>query len=364
MKILHIINNLNIGGAEKLLIESLPLYEKKNIEVDLLLLNKKESPFENLLKNTLKGSVYHSNIKHLYSPLQIFQIIKHIRKKKYDIVNDHLFPTLYWISLAKFFFRFKIPIIFTEHSTHNKRLESAVFQWIDKIIYRQYSKIIVITPQVKQVLIQKLDIKDNKIKVVYNGVDITKYKNAKAYSKEDFFDKNSIILIQVSRFQSAKDQKTVIKTLALLPDTYKLLLVGDGDTQEECKQLVQSLSLQERVQFLGNRTDIPSLLKTANIAVQSSHWEGFGLTAVEAMAAGKPIIASNVIGLKDIVSGYGLIFEKGNENDLLEKIHFLADENNYKQIAEKCSQRAEKFQLTTMVEETVALYQKLINSIK
>ena len=81
MKILHIINSLNTGGAEKLLVETLPLYEKKNIEVDLLLLSKKEAPFENLLNNTFKGSVYHSNIKHLYSPLQIFQIIKHIRKK-------------------------------------------------------------------------------------------------------------------------------------------------------------------------------------------------------------------------------------------------------------------------------------------
>lgn len=364
MKILHIINSLNTGGAEKLLVETLPLYEKKNIEVDLLLLSKKETPFENLLNNTFKGSVYHSNIKHLYSPLQIFQIIKHIRKKKYDIVHAHLFPTLYWLSLAKLFFRFKTLILFTEHNTHNKRLGSAVFRWIDKIIYHQYSKIIAITPQVKEVLIQKLNIKENKIKVVYNGVDINKYKNAKVYNKEDFFDKDSIMLIQVSRFHPQKDQKTLIKTLALLPNTYKLLLVGNGDTQEECKQLVQSLSLQERVQFLGNRTDIPSLLKTADIAVQSSHWEGFGLTAVEAMAAGKPIIASNVIGLKDIVSDYGLIFEKGNENDLLQKIQSLANKDYYEQISEKCSRRAEDFQLTIMVEKTVALYQKLTNSIK
>ena len=82
------------------------------------------------------------------------------------------------------------------------------------------------------------------------------------------------------------------------------------------------------------------------------------------MAAGKPIIASGVIGLKDIVSGYGLIFEKGNENDLLQKIQSLANKDYYKQISQKCSQRAEDFELTTMVEKTVALYQKLTNSIK
>ena len=82
------------------------------------------------------------------------------------------------------------------------------------------------------------------------------------------------------------------------------------------------------------------------------------------MAAGKPIIASNVIGLKDIVSDYGLIFEKGNENDLLQKIQSLANKDYYEQISEKCSRRAEDFQLTTMVEKTVVLYQKLTNSIK
>ena len=71
-----------------------------------------------------------------------------------------------------------------------------------------------------------------------------------------------------------------------------------------------------------------------------------------------------MIGLKDIVSDYGLIFEKGNENDLLQKIQSLANKDYYEQISEKCSRRAEDFQLTIMVEKTVALYQKLTNSIK
>ena len=219
-----------------------------------------------------------------------------------------------------------------------------------------------ITPQVKQVLVQKLNISPEKVEVVYNGVEVDKYKQAIAYGEGTFFEKEAIILVQVSRFQAAKDQKTVIRALALLPQKYKLLLVGDGETKIECENLVQALSLQERVRFLGSRVDIPELLKTATVVIQSSHWEGFGLVAVEAMAAAKPIIASDVVGLKDIVSGYGLLFQKGNEGQLAKEIEALEDEKYYKEIADKCAQRAEGFHITKMIKNNIAAYEQVINN--
>ena len=266
------------------------------------------------------------------------------------------------MSLVKTFFGIKIPIIFTEHSTHNKRLDKFIFRAIDRCIYRKYQNILAITPQVKQVLVQKLNINPEKVEVVYNGVEVDKYKQASPYAEGTFFEKGATILMQVSRFQAAKDQKTVIRALALLPQKYKLLLVGDGETKIECENLVQALSLQERVQFLGSRVDIPELLKTADIVIQSSHWEGFGLVAVEAMAAGKPIIASDVVGLRDIVSGYGLLFQKGNEDQLAKEIETLEDKRYYKEIADKCTERAEDFHITKMIKNNIAAYQQVINN--
>ena len=362
MRVLHIINNLNIGGAEKLLVETLPLYESFGVQVEVLLLTKVDSPFVSVIEESFKGNIYYSGLNSVCNPYQILKIKDFIQQGNYDVVHAHLFPTLYWVSLAKTFWSIKTPVVFTEHSTHNKRLDKFVFRAIDRCIYRKYQKILAITPQVKQVLVQKLNISPEKVEVVYNGVEVDKYKQAIAYGEGTFFEKEAIILMQVSRFQAAKDQKTVIRALALLPQKYKLLLVGDGETKIECENLVQALSLQERVQFLGSRVDIPKLLKTATVVIQSSHWEGFGLVAVEAMAAGKPIIASDVVGLRDIVSGYGLLFQKGNESQLAKEIETLEDEKYYKEIADKCAERAEDFHITKMIKNNIAVYQQVMNN--
>ena len=362
MKVLHIINNLNIGGAEKLLVETLPLYESFGVQVDVFLLTKVDSPFVSAIEENFNGNIYYSGLKSVYNPCQILKIRDFIQHGDYDVVHAHLFPTLYWVSLVKTFFGIKIPIIFTEHSTHNKRLDKFIFRAIDRCIYRKYQNILAITPQVKQVLVQKLNINPEKVEVVYNGVEVDKYKQASPYAEGTFFGKGATILMQVSRFQAAKDQKTVIRALTLLPQKYKLLLVGDGETKIECGNLVQELCLQERVQFLGSRVDIPELLKTADIVIQSSHWEGFGLVAVEAMAAGKPIIASDVVGLRDIVSGYGLLFQKGNEDQLAKEIETLEDKRYYKEIADKCTERAEDFHITKMIKNNIAAYQQVINN--
>ena len=362
MKVLHIINNLNIGGAEKLLVETLPLYESFGVQVDVFLLTKVDSPFVSAIEENFNGNIYYSGLKSVYNPCQILKIRDFIQHGDYDVVHAHLFPTLYCVSLVKTFFGIKIPIIFTEHSTHNKRLDKFIFRAIDRCIYRKYQKILAITPQVKQVLVQKLNINPEKVEVVYNGVEVDKYKQASPYAEGTFFEKGATILMQVSRFHAAKDQKTVIRALTLLPQKYKLLLVGDGETKIECENLVQELSLQERVHFLGSRVDIPELLKTADIVIQSSHWEGFGLVAVEAMAAGKPIIASDVVGLRDIVSGYGLLFQKGNEDQLAKEIETLEDKRYYKEIADKCTERAEDFHITKMIKNNIAAYQQVINN--
>ena len=95
-----------------------------------------------------------------------------------------------------------------------------------------------------------------------------------------------------------------------LPVNFKLILVGEGPLKNSSQMLVQELCLKDRVFFLGNRDDVERIFKTADLSVLSSHWEGFGLVAVEGMAAGKPVIASNVSGLSEIVSGAGVLFEK------------------------------------------------------
>ena len=110
----------------------------------------------------------------------------------------------------------------------------------------------------------------------------------------------------VARFSEQKDQPTLIKAIKELPENVHLLLIGEGTLKQKNENLAKEIGVSDKVHFLGFRNDVERILKTVDIVVLSSNWEGFGLAAAEGMAAGKPVIASKVEGLREIVDGYGL----------------------------------------------------------
>lgn len=355
MKVLQIITSLNVGGAEKLLIESVPLYQKEGIEMDVLTLKNTKTLFWEKLEKETNGNLKGLTSNSVYNPLLIFKIIPYL--KKYDLIHIHLFPTLYWVVLAKTLSFSKTPMIYTEHSTSNRRRSNLLFKFIDRFIYKRLSKIITIADEVDKEIKKHLDFPQEKFQLIQNGVDIAFYNSAIPYPKTDFFDNQDTLLIQVSSFRWQKDQNTLIKALKLLPENVKLLLVGTGSLMEDSQHLVQELNLTERVKFLGSRNDVARLLKTSDIVILSSKHEGLSLSNIEGMSASKPFIGSNVPGLREIVKDHGLLFEQGNSEELAKTIQNLIDNLTYKnEIADKCYQRAKEFNIHSMVEKYVETY--------
>ncbi len=363
VKILHIINNLNTGGAEKLVLETIPLYVEQGIAVDLLLLNGSEYPFLEELNEKKCCTVYSVGTSSVYNPLLIFKLIPFL--KKYNLVHVHLFPAQYWVVLAKLFSFSKVSLVFTEHNTSNRRLSNAVLRFFDKYCYRFYVKIICISNEIQQLLKEHTRLPSKRFELIENGVKLKQFNDAIPYTKVQLRLKNVIesdtLLLQVAGFRVQKDQSTLIKALTLLPENVKLLLVGQGEQQKIIEALVIKLNLKERVHFLGVRTDVPRLLKSCDISFLSTHWEGFGLVAVEGMASGKPFIASDVPGLKEVVQGAGILFEKGNHKELAEIIQKLMDDPNYyQQITKSCLERSKQYDISTMVNKHITLYKSLI----
>lgn len=352
------INNLSGGGAEKLVTDLSIELNKKDIKTDVLILNNKDDKYSDLLnKNGIQ--IINLNQKNIYNPIIIFKLIKYM--KKYDVIHVHLFPTLYWVALSSFFTKKNYKLIYTEHSTHNKRRNINLLRFFEKYIYSKYNNVISITDEVQLNLINWINPKNrSKYKVINNGIDIDKYKDAKKYDKKILvksLSENDIIITMASRFSEQKDQKTLIKAMKYLPDNYHLLLVGEGKLKKECEKIVNEMNLKERIHFLGFRKDIPEIFKTSDIIVQSSHWEGFGLTAVEAMASGTPIIASNVKGLSNIVKGAGLLFNPKDEKELKGKIVKLINDNEYfQEVKNNSIKRSLKFNFKTMLDKYLKIY--------
>ncbi len=360
MKILHVINSLSTGGAEKLLLETIPLYNKKGLTVDLLVLNGTDYPFLKEYKKLSYCTVFSLGNSSVYNPFLVFKIISYL--KKYDLIHVHLFPTLYWVAIAKTLSFNKTKIIYTEHNTTNTRRSSAIFKFFDKFIYKRYSKIVTIANEVDLNLRHHLNFNPSKFQLIKNGVAISIFNEAIPYLKSEFFDKDAKILIQVSSFTEQKDQLTLIKSLAKLPVNFKLLLVGEGGLKSRCMELVNKLKLSSRVHFLGIRTDVPRLLKTADIVILSSHHEGLSLSSIEGMASGKPFIASDAPGLTDVVKGAGLLFPVGDEQSLAKHImELINDESYYNKIGKACLERSKKYDIKIMVDKHIELYNLLVH---
>ncbi|MFW5795078.1 MAG: glycosyltransferase [Bacillota bacterium] len=355
MKILNVINSFNYGGAENLLLNSLSFFKEYNHEIKVL-----------SLSNKLKLNVReHENIidyvdsKSPKSLISFFALFNHLKENKYDIIHAHLFPTIYYCSIIKKLGIYNAPLVITEHSTHNKRRDINLLKPIEKFVYKSFDDVICISKGTKDNLNDWI-VRDKSMKTVYNGIDLKKFSYDRP--KYNYEDKSEIKLIMVASFSKQKDQLTVIKSLQKLPKEFKLYFAGEGPKLGQAKKLVDNLGLSDRVIFLGNRNDIPDLLKTMDIFILSSNWEGFGLVVVEAMASGLPVIVSNIPGLSEVVNGYGKVFEQGNKKELSEIILEISTNNElYKKLAEKSVERAQDFSMRKMVEEYINIYENLVD---
>ena len=353
---------MSTGGAEKLIVETIPLLnEESGLTADLALLNANEQPFYSELRNKNDGFIiYELSKKSVYNPFLIFKIIPLL--KKYDLLHVHLFPSQYWTVFARILSFSKIPLVFTEHSTNNRRLSNPKFKLIDKLIYKFYSKIICISPEVKNKLITSLAIPQDKLIVLRNGINLKEIKSARTYHKLNFgFSDKDVLIVKVAGFRIEKDHETLLNTLKELPENYKLLLVGDGAKRGEIEVAISRLQLNNRVKLLGVRSDVSSILKMCDISVLSSHWEGFGMAAAESMAAGIPVIASNVDGLAQVVEGGGLLFEKGDINDLKSKIIQIAENADLrKKLIDSGFAKSSQYSISEMVNNLQDLYKEVV----
>lgn len=366
MRLLYIINNLTSGGAEKLLEELAPIInQSRDIEAEILLLTDKNNVFyESLIGKGVKIKIAKYNS--IYDPRNIFEIRRVIIEGKYDLVHSHLFPTQYWVAIARLFNKNqKLKLATTEHNTYNRRRKWFFLRPIDRFIYSKYDLIISVSEKTKENLISWTSPKQeslDKYIVIENGINLENIEDAQSYNKVDLvknIDNTGKIVCMIGRFSEQKDQATLIKAMSKLSANIHLLLIGEGKLKAFNENLAKELGLSQRVHFLGFRSDVLQIIKTVDIIVLSSHWEGFGLAAVEGMAAKKPVIASSVEGLFEVVNGYGLMFEAGNEDELASLIKRLVEnEDFYSQTATTCKKRSREFSIQKMADDLLKEYRK------
>ena len=363
MRILHIITSLRTGGAERLVADLLPCLKREGEDVSLLLMDGTRTPlFEQLEKSGIVVDSLSKGWRAMRNPLLIFKLFRFLRKEHFDIVHTHNTSCQLMAAAASLFV--PLTLVTTEHNTTNKRRVCKAYKPIDRWMYRRYRQIVCVGKETESALLDYLPELEGKNVTIVNGINLARYHEAS--SAAVISNIHGLKILMVAAFRAQKDHATLIRALALLPNNYHLFLAGGAETPEDeqtllaCKQLVRTLNLDDRVSFLGVREDVPELLAASDVAVLSSHYEGFGLSAVEAMASGKVLIASNVESLTSLVTGAGLLFPPGDSEKLAGLIRQVCENPSLaREIGERCQKRAAHYDIT----ETARKYRYLYESI-
>lgn len=338
------------------MVDLLPtLRNDEDFQVDLLLINGVETPFKEALKQAGIKVCALSMTNDVYNLRNIFRFRRFLAHNDYDIIHTHNTACQLFVPIAKSLTRNKAKLVTTEHNTTNHRRTKWWLKPLDKWMYRKYAAIVCISDLTRHNLEQYLGT-DWPMHTIYNGVDTKRF----ARPVKDISGKQDFVVTMVAAFRPQKDQDTLIRAFTHLEPNYRLQLVGGGQRGEELKALCRELGLEDRVQFLGVRMDVPDIMEQSDVIVLSSHWEGFGLAAVEGMASGRPMVATDGDGLRDIVGGAGVLFQPGDDQELASAIKRLCETPDYyRQVALACQERAQHYDISVMADGYSNLYRSL-----
>lgn len=354
------IDSLEIGGAEKLLVDIIKaIYKTKKYKIFLLTNLKSDSYFFNEIKEMVN---YHylltkeekNNFRSNKNLINKFKssLLKRKRFKEFskevDTVIDFLDGDFYkYMKITKN----KTKIVWL----HLNYKDLVIKKKIDKKM-KYYNKVIVTTETMYEEISLKKEIKNKKLYMIYNLIDFNKLDKLLKEDVEKEFNKEKYFLTVCRLDESQKDITTLIKSYSEYKGDEKLYIIGDGKDKKSLEELAMKLELSQRVIFLGEKKNPFKYMKNAKAFILSSKGEGFGLVLVEALYAGTKVISSNCeYGPREILlnGDVGELFPVGNKEKLLEKLYLITKKNYDNEKIKKSLERFEGKIIIKEIERTI-----------
>jgi N-acetyl-alpha-D-glucosaminyl L-malate synthase BshA len=306
----------------------------------------------------------------LYTLALVGKIIDVAKYEKIDILHVHYaIPHAISGYLASQILEkeHKIKLVTTLHGTDITLIGlEPSFHPIVKFSLEHSDKITAVSGYLKEKTIQHFDT-GKEIEVIPNFVDTRLYKRADYPElKKNIAPNNEKILIHVSNFRAVKRVCDVVKIFAevLAVEPSKLLMVGDGPERNAAEKLAIELGIERHVNFLGKQTSLIELLSVSDIFLLPSQTESFGLSALEAMSCGVPVIGSNIGGIPEVVehNESGFVAELGDIKRMAKYIIELFNKpKKWESFSQSARKRAvELFDIELIVPKYENLYRELL----
>ncbi len=316
LRVVHVVNQLDMGGMEKLLVEFARHADRQRFQLHFLSLGK-PGPLAGEI-DKLGWPVTELATPPGLRPGLLFRLLRFFRQFKADVVHTHNTKPLLYAGPAGYLAGARVI-----HTRHGQRFnargrETAAFRLATRLADR-----VVCVSRDSARLSASEGIAPSRICTVWNGIDLTRFQPVGPNREGP--------VIAVGRLVPVKDFSTLVHAAAFVVKehpSFRLEIAGGGECYNELRELIEQLNLQDHVKLLGEVRDIPSLLSKGRLFVLPSLSEGISLTLLEAMAARLPIVATRVGGTPEVVDDgvTGLLVSPRSPKNLAEAILRLLDD--------------------------------------
>lgn len=371
LRVLQLISSLEVGGSEKLLLELLAASrDDDRVEFTVVVMNRAiNAEMQRRLERMGLNVYYLDRPEGHKHPKYLWELLKIIHRHQISILHAHNFGSKLWAVLCKMSHP-RLKLAFTIHDTMMMPKLDARQLWIHRNLIDVH---IAISKTVASLCDQR-GVKN--YQQIYNGINLQQFSNPEKFSLTQrlslySFEQKPLRIVQVGRMDySVKGQDILLEALSQCKrnglKVHVALMGGVYDYNRQSfltlQNQVNSLNLNDEVEFLTNRLDVPEVLAQNELFVLPSRFEGLGLVVLESMAAGLPVIASNIDGPRELITDgqNGLLFECGNSDDLYSKIRQLYENPGLAdQLRENALKYVRQFDIHAMKQQYYALYNQL-----
>jgi len=370
IKILYIITSSGIGGAERILYYTATGLNYNKYDISVCSLKKKGEIARALEKQGIEVYCLHMGGRErflgwLSSIIALIRLFPYLIRIRPTIIHSFLFRANILARITGYLTG--VPIVIS--SVRVMGGEKKYFHYVEMITSFMVDHYVAVSESVQKHIIDKSRISNEKISVIYNGVNIKSQDNAYGQNVKVplTIQNEDRILMTVGRLHEQKGHCYLIQAISKVRKEFpkvKLLVTGEGEEENNLKKLVKSLDLTNEVIFAGLSSDIEEILPMAELFILPSLWEGLPNALLEAMAAGKPVVATKVGGIPEIVvhGETGILIPPRDHDALaIAIIDLLQNRLKAKDMGEAARIRAGKrFSFYKMIEKTENLYQELL----
>lgn len=317
IRVLHVVGNMGIGGIETLIMNIYRNIDRDKVQFDFLIHNPTEGEYAEEIKK-LGGHIYRMPVlrdKTRTYYWRYFEYKSALKKffsehKEIKVLHGHMTNTAsIYMPIAMKYGNVKCCIAHSHQTEATPGLSGVVTNILQRHLEKIATDYFACSEEAAKWIYSIEIVENGKVKIIHNGTDVEKYHFDSVEHekiKNQMGHSGKIVFGNVARFKKQKNHEFLIDIFAEIHKMNQntvLILVGQGELEENMKEKVAKLGLDDCVEFLGARNDVPKLLKDFDVFLLPSLFEGLPLVGIEAQAAGLPMITSNTVTLEADVTG-------------------------------------------------------------